>query len=65
MRNIFKIYREYRNKKFIEKIDKIYFKKEDNTLFIEGNIVCCGNILTYPSVSLDKVKQIYKKNRLC
>lgn len=37
MKNLFKAYREWRDKKFIERIDRVYFKKDkDENLFIKG-----------------------------
>lgn len=48
MKNLFKAYKEWRDKKFIERIDRVYFKKDkDKNLFIKGNVVVEGKILAY------------------
>lgn len=48
MKNLFKAYREWRDKKFIERIDRVYFKKDkDENLYVKGNIIVEGKILYY------------------
>lgn len=48
MKNLFRAYREWRDKKFIERIDRVYFKKgKDKNLFIKGNPIVEGKILYY------------------
>lgn len=48
MKNLFKAYREWRDKKFIERIDRVYFKKDkDENLYVKGNVVVEGKILYY------------------
>lgn len=48
MKNLFKAYKEWRDKKFIERIDRVYFKKDkDENHFIKGNVVVEGNISCY------------------
>lgn len=48
MKNLFSAYREWRDKKFIERIDRVYFKKDkDENLFIKGNIIVEGKALCY------------------
>ena len=48
MKNLFKAYKEWRDKKFIERIDRVYFKKDkDENLFIKGNVVVEGKVLYY------------------
>lgn len=52
MKNLFKAYKEWRDKKFIERIDRVYFKKDkDENLFIKGNVVVEGKILYYGNTS--------------
>lgn len=34
MKNLFKMYRDWRNRKFVEKINKIYFKQDN-----DGNLL--------------------------
>lgn len=48
MKNLFRAYREWRDRKFIERIDRVYFKKDkDKNLFIKGNVIVEGKILYY------------------
>lgn len=48
MKNLFRAYREWRDKKFIERIDRVCFKKgKDKNLFIKGNLIVEGKILYY------------------
>ena len=52
MKNLFKAYREWRDKKFIERIDRVYFNKDkDENLYIKGNVVVEGNISCYRNTS--------------
>lgn len=48
MKNLFKAYKEWRDKKFIERIDRVYFKKyKDENLYVKGNVVVEDKILAY------------------
>lgn len=48
MKNLFRAYKDWRDKKFIERIDRVYFKKDkDENLFIKGNVVVEDKILAY------------------
>ena len=48
MKNLFRVYKEWRDKKFIERIDRVYFKKDkDENLFIKGNLIVEGKVLYY------------------
>lgn len=52
MKNLFSAYREWRDKKFIERIDRVYFKKDkDENLYVKGNVVVEGNISCYRNTS--------------
>ena len=52
MKNLFKAYREWRDKKFIERIDRVYFNKDkDENLYVKGNVVVEGNISCYINTS--------------
>lgn len=52
MKNLFKAYKEWRDKKFIERIDRVYFKKDkDENLYVKGNVVVEGNISCYRNTS--------------
>lgn len=62
MKNLFKMYREWRNRKFVEKINKVYFKQDnDGNLFMEGNLHVYGKnngvISFWADKSLDDVKK--------
>lgn len=48
MKNIFRSYKDWRDKKFIERINRVYFKKDkDENLYVKGNVVVEGKILCY------------------
>lgn len=48
MKNLFIAYREWRDRKFIERIDRVYFKKDkDKNLYVKGNVVVEGKVLYY------------------
>lgn len=48
MKNLFRAYKDWRDRKFIERIDRIYFNKDkDENLYVKGNIIVEGNILYY------------------
>lgn len=48
MKNLFIAYKEWRDKKFIERIDRVYFKKDkDENLYVKGNVVVEGKVLYY------------------
>ena len=62
MKNLFKMYRDWRNRKFVEKINKIYFKQDnDGNLFMEGRLYVYGKnngvISSWVDKSLDDVKK--------
>lgn len=62
MKNLFKMYRDWRNRKFVEKINKIYFKQDNNgNLFMEGSLHVYGKhngvISFWPDKSFDEVKK--------
>ena len=46
MKNLFKAYKEWRDRKFIERIDRVYFKKDkDENLYVKGNVIVEGKVL--------------------
>ena len=48
MKNLFKAYKDWRDKKFIERIDRVYFNKDkDENLYVKGNVVVEGKVLYY------------------
>lgn len=52
MKNLFKAYKEWRDKKFIERIDRVYFNKDkDENLYVKGNVVVEGKVLAYGNTS--------------
>lgn len=39
MKNLFKLYREWRDRRFVERINRVYFRKDNaDNLFLEGNL---------------------------
>jgi hypothetical protein len=62
MKNLFKMYRKWRNRKFVEKINKVYFKQDnEGNLFMEGSLYVYGKnngvISSWVDKSLDDVKK--------
>jgi len=52
MKNLFRAYKDWRDKKFIERIDRVYFNKDkDENLYVKGNVVVEGNISCYRNTS--------------
>lgn len=52
MKNLFRVYKEWRDKKFIERIDRVYFKKyRDENLYVKDNVVVEGKVLAYGNTS--------------
>lgn len=48
MKNLFRAYKDWRDKKFIERIDRVYFKKyRDENLYVKDNVVVEGKVLAY------------------
>lgn len=48
MKNLFRAYKDWRDKKFIERIDRVYFNKDkDENLYVKGNVVVEGKVLYY------------------
>ena len=46
MKSLFRVYKEWRDKKFIERIDRVYFKKyRDENLYVKDNVVVEGKVL--------------------
>ncbi len=64
MKNLFRIYKEWRDKKFIERIDRVYFKKDkDENLYVKGNVVVEGNVLYYGNTPEAKEVEGFKTRR--
>lgn len=62
MKNLFKMYRDWKNRKFVEKINKVYFKQDNaGNLFMEGSLHVYGKnngvISSWVDKSLDDVKK--------
>lgn len=52
MKNLFRAYKDWRDKKFIERIDRVYFKKyRDENLYVKDNVVVEGKVLAYGNTS--------------
>lgn len=61
MKNLFKAYKEWRDKKFIERIDRVYFNKDkDENLYVKGNVVVEGNISCYRNTSEANEIDVFK-----
>lgn len=65
MKNPIKAYREWRNKRFVERIDKLYFNKDNaGNLFIKGHLhaICDGEnkggLTAWPDKELEDMFQI-------
>lgn len=64
MKNLFKAYKEWRDKKFIERIDRVYFKKhKDENLYIKGNVVVEGKVLAYGNTPEANEVEVLKTRR--
>lgn len=52
MKNLFRSYKDWRDKKFIERINRVYFKKDkDENLYVKGNVVVEGKVLYHGNTS--------------
>lgn len=64
MKNLFRAYKEWRDKKFIERIDRVYFNKDkDENLYVKGNVVVEGNISYYRNTSEANEVEVLKTRR--
>lgn len=64
MKNLFKVYREWRDKKFIERIDRVYFKKyRDENLYVKDNVVVEGKVLYYGNTPGANEVEVLKTRR--
>lgn len=64
MKNLFRAYKDWRDKKFIERIDRVYFKKDkDENLFIKGNVVVEGKVLYYGNTPEANEVEVLKTRR--
>lgn len=61
MKKLFKLYRDWRDKKFVERINRVYFKQDNaGNLFMEGDLHVCGDknghIVSWVNKSMEDVK---------
>lgn len=64
MKNLFRAYKEWRDKKFIERIDRVYFNKDkDENLYVKGNVVVEGKVLAYGNTSGANEVEVLKTRR--
>lgn len=64
MKNLFRAYKDWRDKKFIERIDRVYFKKDKyENLFTKGNLIVEGKILYYGNTSEANEVEGFKTRR--
>lgn len=60
MKNLFKLYREWSDRRFVERINRVYFKKDNSdNLFWEGRlyVVAPGSISIWDK-DIEKVKEM-------
>ena len=63
MKNLFKMYRDWRNRKFVEKINKVYFKQDNaGNLFMEGSLHVYGKNNGIITSWMDKSKEDVKNS---
>lgn len=64
MKNLFKVYRDWRDKKFIERIDRVYFNKDkDENIYVKGNVVVEGKVLYYGNTLEANEVEVLKTRR--
>lgn len=66
MKNLFKLYREWRDRKFVERINRVYFKKDEKSnLYLEGTLHVSKNIIFYDGIAtnIDSMKEYVSKNQ--
>lgn len=64
MKNLFKAYREWRDRKFIERIDRVYFKKDkDENLYVKGNVIVEGKVLYHGNTPGANEVEVLKTRR--
>lgn len=64
MKNLFRAYKEWRDKKFIERIDRVYFKKDkDENLYVKGNVVVEGKVLYHGNTPGANEVEVLKTRR--
>lgn len=64
MKNLFRAYKDWRDKKFIERIDRVYFKKyRDENLYVKDNVVVEGKVLAYGNTSEANEVEGFKTRR--
>ena len=53
MKNLFKMYRDWRNRKFVEKIDKLYFHKDkQGNRFMKGTLLVVYDNSSFASTQI-------------
>jgi hypothetical protein len=66
MKNLFKLYREWRDRKFVERINRVYFKKDEKSnLYLEGSLHVSKDIIVYDGIdaNIDSMKEYVSKNQ--
>lgn len=64
MKNLFRAYKEWRDKKFIERIDRVYFNKDkDENLYVKGNVVVEGKVLYHGNTPGANEVEVLKTRR--
>lgn len=64
MKNLFRAYKDWRDKKFIERIDRVYFKKDkDENLYVKGNVIVEGKVLYHGNTPGANEVEVLKTRR--
>lgn len=64
MKNLFRAYKDWRDKKFIERIDRVYFNKDkDENLYVKGNVVVEGKVLYHGNTPGANEVEVLKTRR--
>ena len=66
MKNLFKLYREWRDRKFVERINRVYFKKDEKSnQYLEGSLHVSKDIIVYDGIAtnIDSMKEYVSKNQ--
>lgn len=64
MKNLFKLYREWRDRKFVERINRVYFKKDEKSnLYLEGTLHVSKDVILHDSIAtnIDSMKEYVSK----
>lgn len=67
MKNLFRAYREWRDRKFVERINRVYFKRDGKSnLYVDGTLHVSKTVIAYNGMacnSIDSIKEYVSKNQ--